>query len=138
MTSGSTNVTGLTVTGVSGHGIDLHSYSDGGIDYHASLGITASAIEGGEVGVDVVGSGGGAALGLRDSTVRDQTEASVRIDGYEDSLFTVRVDVWAVGEVVRASGTTLNGNAYDGQFLRGPLAIGSDLRIASDDAYVQF
>ena len=154
MGNGFAEASGLLVSGMSRHGVDLHTLDGSDVDQHATLGIDDSTIEGGEVGVDVVGSSDGAALALTGSIVRDQTVAAVRIEGYENSYFRVeddqlsvisghalddvRTEVWFAGAVVEASGTTLNGNSYGGQLIQGPADIGSDLRIASDEAWAQF
>jgi hypothetical protein len=142
----------LTVDGVR-HGIDAHTIVS---DFYrpVSLTIEAGLIEGGEVGIDVHGNVNGAGLNLTGSVVRDQSEAAVRLDAFNrDSWFTltesalsvtgghalddVREEVSAE-EPTDARGTTLNGNAYDGQLIQGPVEIGADLRIASDDGFVQF
>ena len=96
----------------------------------------------------------GASATLTGSVVRDQSEAAVRLDAFNrDSSFfltdnvlsvtgghaldDVRVKAFAA-EPIDARGTTLNGNAYDGQLIQGPVEIGADLRIASSDGLVQF
>jgi hypothetical protein len=146
-------VTGLVVDGVR-HGIDADTIVSDDFDNHVGLTIDASLIEGGEVGLDVHGDVDGASATLTGSVVRDQSEAAVRLDAFNrDSSFfltdnvlsvtgghaldDVRVKAFAA-EPIDARGTTLNGNAYDGQLIQGPVEIGADLRIASSDGLVQF
>ena len=153
MGDGDAQAVGLVIEGVR-HGIDLHPMSGGDEEFSVGMVIDASLIEGGEVGIDAQGVSAGVSLLLNESTVRDQTEAAVRIDVQDDSFINLiddelsvvsgyalddaREEVWIGGETVGAEGTTLDGNAYDGQLIQGPVAIGADLRIVSVEAYVQF
>jgi hypothetical protein len=142
----------LTVDGVR-LGVAAHTIvSD--LDRAIWLTIDASLIEGGEVGLDVRGDVDGAGVSMTGSVVRDQSEAAVRLDAYNrDSSFILTENALSVtggyalddvrekafaAEPIDARGTTLNGNAYDGQLIQGPVTLGADLRIASDDGFVQF
>jgi len=154
--NGSLSVVDSQIVGHTGIGFDVDTAATGG---HGTSGVVNGVIAGGEVGVRARGFDRGTVVTLRSTIVRDQTVASVQLDGAGTLLdvgergpsgpnaFSVvtgfaiddqRTAVTPVTGLSLVQGVSLNGHPHTGELLRGPLALGADIRIISPDALWQF
>jgi hypothetical protein len=150
--NGSLSLSFSELTGNSAIGLDVDTAATGS---SGSVGMNTVSITGGEIGVRIRGFDRGTVVNLLVTTVRDQTVATVQLNGAElfepsgqvgssthntlsvtsgFALDDERTTITPLGELFIASGFTLNGNSYTGQLLRGPLSIGSDIHITSAQA----
>lgn len=132
-------------------GISQQTSGGGGFEPVAVLSVDGHEIIGGRYGIEFYGYDNGTQLGVRNSTIRDQTAASVLVrGGYEShvDLGTIsspgnnalsvvsgyaiderRSDTLYGYEWIDAHGTTLNALGYDGNSITGPARIAPDFRI---------
>jgi hypothetical protein len=152
--SGLTFLAGVEITGQDEVGLAVgHSPSD-----NLSAGAIGDGlrITGGRVGISF--SGIDNSLRIRNSIVRDQTEASLfvsNLDGVTDfgspsdpghnELSVVSgfaIDDFRFtetpGRYIRGTGTTLNGMSFDGQTVDGPAELAPFYRFRHGDAGIQF
>lgn len=151
---------GGVISGQEDAGIQQWTSGGGFFEPVAQLMVDGAEIIGGARGLDFSGYDGGTDMTVRNSTIRDQTEASVYIfSGYESvvdlgivgwpgnnalsvvSGFAIddhRNDSLIGYEWVYAHGTTLNALGYDGNSIRGPAMIAPDFRIADFDSGIMF
>jgi hypothetical protein len=138
----------LSFTQITGHtaGLDVDTLATAG---RGRVVAGFVSIVGGDVGMRLRAFDRGTSVTFGGLDIRDQTTAALQVDGVEildtfgpntlsvlsgfaidDRRTVIQPDRTELG-LVR---TTLNGHSYAGQVLRGPLSIGSDIRIASPDA----
>ncbi len=156
-TGGALQLTGGEIFGHDGTGVLAFASVEGPAFV---VSIMDALIEGGRIGVDADGRDNPNSLTMRDSVVRDQTVASVRIfvewfsvtldlgngggpGGNELSvvsgiaLLDIREDPDEFDRTIDATGITLNGRSYDGQLIEGPASLPPDYEIRSD-GLIQF
>ena len=125
-----------------------------------NVSITDALIVGGPIGVDADGRDNPNSLVMRNSVVRDQTFASVRIfvewftvtldlgngggpGGNELSVVSgialrdIREDPDEFNGTIDATGMTLNGRSYAGQLIQGPASLPPDYEMLAD-GQIQF
>jgi Right handed beta helix region len=156
-TGGSLQLTGGEISGHDGTGVSVFASVEGP---SFVVSITDALIVGGRIGVDADGRDNPNSLTMRDSVVRDQTVASVRIfvewffvtldlgngggpGGNELSvvsgiaLLDIREEPDEFNRTIDATGITLNGRSYAGQLIEGPVSLPPDYEIRTD-GLIQF
>lgn len=158
----SMSLLGGEIRGQTVAGISQSTSSPGGQnpDPVAYLFVDQYEIIGGPIGVEFSPYDGGTDIKIRRSEIRDQTVASVRVDGEESTidLGTVEepggnqlsvVSGFAIDDLrttteftpsfyLDAHGTTLNGLGYDGNVIDGPALISPDFRIPTWNSGIRF
>jgi len=144
---GSVRTLRTAIAGHDGPGIEATFF----VDRSGSVTVQETSIVGGPTGISFVAPGDDfPSLSVRNSVIRDQTAASIRIRGgsQEIDLGTVSspggnqlsvasgvaldIDVDSFVDI-DAHGTTLNGNSYDGQVFESPADRAPDFRYVNDD-----
>ena len=156
-TGGGLQLTGGEISGHDGTGISAFASVEGP---SFVVSITDALIVGGLIGVNADGRDNPNSLTMRDSVVRDQTVASVRIfvewffvtldlgngggpGGNELSvvsgiaLLDIREEPDEFNRTIDATGITLNGRSYAGQLIEGPASQPPDYEIRAD-GLIQF
>jgi hypothetical protein len=146
----------LTNTQISGQDVGI-SIIQTNSDGRGSLVGGGLTIVGGRIGVEFLGIEN--ALSLRNSTVRDQTEASLEISSVDSRInlgdsFSPGNNALSVvsgfviddtrrfnsffDKYIQATGTTLNGVSFDGETVDGPAELAPFYRVGDFDAGIQF
>jgi hypothetical protein len=142
LSNGSLGISGGRIADQSVAGISLFSAGFAPFDRDLSVRATGITIVGGAVGIDISDGSVATGLLLRNSTIRQQTVASVRLGGVIDPSYDLGrpgdpgmnalsvVSGFAlvdhepgfadndVTRIIHATGTTLNGHSFDGQFVQ--------------------
>jgi hypothetical protein len=154
--NGSLSLAFSEISGITGTGLAVDTSTSAG---HGSVTVHNTSITGGEIGVRVHGLDRGTLMDLQNIAVHDQTAAALQLAG-TDFFFALGpgsgiptstlsvVSGFAIDDqrhpvepffaTVGAFNVLLNGHAYIGQLLHGPLELASDIRIVSPDAAWQF
>lgn len=146
----------LTNTQISGQDVGI-SIVQTNSDGRGSLAGGGLAIVGGRIGVEFRGIEN--SLSLRNSIVRDQTEASLSISSIDSRInlgdsFSPGNNALSVvtgfviddqrrfnsffDRYIQAAGTTLNGVSFDGQTIDGPAELAPFYRVVDVDSGIQF